>query len=91
MCDKQRLRPACAYAKTDQSLCKSLEYSMNIKLPTEYHLEFLRLKGGCTGSSESTLVKMPHSWKSHVTAQFGLVCDQVTVMLNSACSATETS
>ena len=27
------------------------------------------LKGGCIGSSESTLVKMSHRWKSHVTAQ----------------------
>ena len=42
---------------------------MNVKLLTEHHLEFLSLKGGCTGSSESTLVKMPHCWKSHVTAQ----------------------
>ena len=35
---------------------------------TEHHLEFLSLKGGCTGSPESTLslVKMPHCWKSHV-------------------------
>ena len=33
---------------------------MNIKLLTEQHLEFLSLKGGCAGSSESTLVKMPH-------------------------------
>ena len=41
---------------------------MTVKLLTEHHLEFLCLKGGCTGSSESTLVKMPHSWKSHVTA-----------------------
>ena len=23
----------------------------------------------CTGSSESRLVKMPHCWKAHVTAQ----------------------
>ena len=46
-----------------------LEYSMSVKLLTEYHLEFLNLKGGCTGSPESTLVKMPHCWKSHVTAQ----------------------
>ena len=53
-----------------QSLCKSLVYSINIKLLTEHHLEFLRLKGGCTGSSESILVKMPHCWKSHVAAQF---------------------
>ena len=43
-----------------QSVCKSLEYSMSVKLLTEHHLEFLSLKGGCTGSSESTLVKMPH-------------------------------
>ena len=33
-------------------------------------LEVLCLKGGCTGSSESTLVKMPHWWKSHAAAQF---------------------
>ena len=33
---------------------------MSIKLLTEHHLEFLSLKGGCTGSSQSTLVKMPH-------------------------------
>ena len=54
--------------QSDQSLCLSLEYSMTVKLLTEHHLEFLRLKGGCIGSSESTLVKMPHFWKSHVTA-----------------------
>ena len=41
---------------------------MTVKLLTEHHLEFLSLKGDCTGSSESTLVKMPHCWKSHVTA-----------------------
>ena len=37
---------------------------MSVKLLTEHHLEFLSLKGGCTGWSESTLVKMPHCWKS---------------------------
>ena len=41
---------------------------MSVQLLNEHHLEFLSLKGGCTGSSESTLVKMPHCWKSHVTA-----------------------
>ena len=41
---------------------------MVVKLQTEHHLEFLCLKGFCTGSSEPTLVKMPHCWKSHVTA-----------------------
>ena len=45
---------------------------MIVKLLTEHHLEFLSLKGGCTGSSESTLVKMPHCWKSHVTAHLYL-------------------
>ena len=41
---------------------------MIVKLLTEQHLEFLSLKGGCTGSSESTLVKISHCWKSHVTS-----------------------
>ena len=41
---------------------------MTFKLLTEHNLEFLSLKGGCTGLSESTLVKMPHFWKSHVVA-----------------------
>ena len=69
MCDQQSLRSACAYAQSDQSLCKSLEHSMTVKLLNEHNLEFLHLKRGCTGSSESTLVKMPHCWKSHVAAQ----------------------
>ena len=30
---------------------------MIVKLLTEHHLEFLSLKGGCRGSSESTLDK----------------------------------
>ena len=42
---------------------------MIVKLLTEHHLEFLGLKGGCRGSSESTLVKMPNCWKSHAVAQ----------------------
>ena len=41
---------------------------MCIKLLTEHHLEFLSLKGGITGWYEHTLIKMPHCWKSHVTA-----------------------
>ena len=41
---------------------------MIVKLLSEHHLEFLSLKGGCTGSPESTYVKMPHCWKSHVVA-----------------------
>ena len=46
---------------------------MIVKLLTEHHLEFLSLKGGCRGSSESTLLKMPHCWKSHAGAQVFLV------------------
>ena len=42
---------------------------MTVKLLTEQHLEFLSLNGRCTGSYESTLVKMPHCWKSHAMAQ----------------------
>ena len=37
-------------------------------LLTEHHLEFLSLKGGCTGLSESTLAKIPHCWRSHALA-----------------------
>ena len=54
------VRPAKAYAQSDQRLCSSLEYSMSVKLLTEHLLEVPSLKGGCTCSSESTLVKMPH-------------------------------
>ena len=50
---------------------------MIVKLLTEHYLEFLTLKGGRTGSSESTLVKMPHFWKSNV---------QVGITRNSAAS-----
>ena len=41
---------------------------MTVKLLTEHRSDVLRLKGCCTGSSEFTLVKMPHCWKSHVMA-----------------------
>ena len=59
-CDQQSLRSAWAYA------------SIIVKLLTEHHLEFISLKGGCRGSSESTLVKMSNCWKSHATAQMML-------------------
>ena len=71
MYDKQRPRPACTYVQSDKSLCLLLVYSMTVKLLTEQHSELhvLSLTGGCTGSSESTLVKMPFCRKSHDTAQ----------------------
>ena len=48
---------------------------MVIKLLTERHLEFLSLKGGCRGSSKSTLVKMSNCWKAHAPAQISLKKD----------------
>ena len=67
------VRPAKAQTslrirQSDQSLCLSLEYYMNIKLLNEHKLEFLSLRAGYTDSSESIHVKMPHCWKSHVAA-----------------------
>ena len=69
MCDQQSLRSACAYAQSDQSLCLSFEYSMDLRLLIEHRLEFLSLKVGCSGSCESTFVEIAHCWKSHVTFQ----------------------
>ena len=45
---------------------------MTVKLPTEQNFEFLSLTGGCTDSSEYTIVKMPHCWKSHATAHISV-------------------
>ena len=50
---------------------------MIVKLLTEHHLAFLSLKGGCTGSSESTLAKMSNCWKSRAGAQ--LLCRDIKV------------
>ena len=69
---------------------------MIVKLLTEHHLGFLSLKGNCTGSSESTHVKMPLCWKSHAMAHFSFqnnrkknhacscqnVCDALTFLLD---------
>ena len=70
MCDQQRLRSSYAFVQSDQNLCLLLKYSTTVKLLTEYNFEFISLKGGCTSSSESTFVKIPHCWKSHVTAHY---------------------
>ena len=72
MRDQQSLRSACTYAQSDQSLCLLLEYLTSVKLLTEHHLGFLNLKGGCTGSFESTLVKMTNCWKSDVMAHYNI-------------------
>ena len=66
----------CATSKgSDQSthmrsLIRAFASRLNIpsvKLLTENNLEVLSFKGGCTGLSEFTHVKMSHCWKSHVT------------------------
>ena len=44
MCDQQRLRPACANAQSDQSLCKLLDYSMSVKLLVNNIWSFHALK-----------------------------------------------
>ena len=77
MCDQPSLRSGCAYAQSDQSLCKSLEYSKIVKLLNEHHLEFLSLKKGCRGSSESTLIKMPHCCKSLAMAHNSIWCTAI--------------
>ena len=48
-------------------------YCMTLRPLTEHHLEFLSLKGGCTCSSEVTLVIIWHCWKSHVAA-YNFLC-----------------
>ena len=42
---------------------------MIVKLLIEHHLEFPSLEVDCTGSLESTLVKMSNCWKSHAAVQ----------------------
>ena len=60
------VRPAKVQRK--RRLISAFDSRLNILLNvlTEHHLEFLSLKGGCLGSCESALGKMPHCWKSHV-------------------------
>ena len=52
---------------------------MNVKLLTEHHLWVLSLKGGCRGPPESTVVKIPHCWKSHALAR---IQRKVEIILN---------
>ena len=58
--------PTMWYVRPCLSLCLSPEYSMTVRLLTEHHLEFLSLKVGYTGSSESTLAKC-HIVGNHVS------------------------
>ena len=66
--------PTMWYARPTKpqiSLIRAYASRLNsIKLLTEHYLEVLSLKGCCTGSAESTLVKIPDCWKSNVAAHF---------------------
>ena len=41
---------------------------MSVKLLTKQCLKLLTLKGRCTGWCKATHIKIPHYWKSRVTA-----------------------
>ena len=56
-----------------RAFASHLKILLTVKLLTEQHLGLLSLEEGCTCSSESTLVKMPHCWKSHATAHLSLL------------------
>ena len=66
---------------------------MSVKLLIELNLGFLSITGGCSESSESTLVKMAHCWKSHVTDQIFLNTgprrQSVTCLSTDACLTAE--
>ena len=55
---------------------------MTAEPPTEYHMKSLSLTEGCTGSPESTLLKMPHCWKSRVAAHFLRTCRHVRIAMS---------
>ena len=67
---------------------------MSAKLLAEHRLEFVSLKGGCTGLSESTLVKMPHCVAAHdilassryVSQRKGKIQTSTTNLVFHACS-----
>ena len=69
----------CATSKaSDQpaharSLNRAFASRLSILGLLRHHLEFLSLKGGCRGSSDSVHVKMPHCWKSHSLADYYVI------------------
>ena len=46
---------------------------MIVTLPSKHDSDFLSLKCGCTGSSSSKLVKIPHCWKSYILAHMYII------------------
>ena len=51
-----------------RSLIRAFASRLNIRPVLSYSLNIICLKGGCTGSSVSKFVKIPHCLKSHVAA-----------------------
>ena len=72
MCDNQRLRPACAYAQSDQTLCLLLECSLTVKLLTEHHLEFLSLKEAAQARLSLHMPKC-HIVTAHIWIENGMI------------------
>ena len=70
---KNKNKNASVFDKMVCSLIRACAYRLNAKLLIEPHLQFQSLKGGCTGSLESTLIEMPHCWEPHVVAQFCVI------------------
>ena len=60
---------------------------MTLRLLIKRHLDFLSSKVGCPGLSESNHVKMPHCWKSHVTAHILFIWTYEFVLRFSSISA----
>ena len=59
-----------------RSLIRAFGSRLN-KLLTEHHLMFLSLKECYTGLYESTIVKITHCLKLHVTAQITVHCSKM--------------
>ena len=60
---------------------------MIVKLLTEHHLEFLSIKGGCTGLSVSTLIKCHIVGNNMSRLIFKLsLMDIITIYTQSLCS-----
>ena len=70
---------------------------MTVKLLAEQNVEFLSFGGGCTGSSESTVVKMPYCLRSHLAAYLSIdTCNKhlyplLSLFFSDQCSLTEYS
>ena len=57
---------------------------MSVMILTEHHLEFLSFKGGCTGSSESTLAKC-HIVENHMS-RFKILCNSLNMHVQQSIS-----